>query len=279
MSEVWRIHKRDVFIRDIVRDYCKVHIVLSEQAERFAHSGTISYAVLNELLGDVLRKGVLWRLKDAAHHLFRAHPAPVLVTTCKEQQIKAEPNAISNEQGEKHDTLADMLDWCVGYAFHECVKLKEDAFQRQHYTNRLLQLRNNNEYQDTIEGLMPFTQQTNESISREMQRILGVLNHIRDLLLLFLEGHKDNGHVARLLVEDKELVQKSFGESFDKFLCTLYGTPPTKHYILALQLTLNSGHKDKALNIINKAREGDAHAAVINDMEKLMANHTELVAQ
>ncbi len=257
MNDAWRVKKRDVFIRDIVRDYCKVHIILSDQSARFAHSGTISYAVLNELLGDVLRKGVLWRLKDAAHHIFRTHPDEQNVN------IPSEP-------------LAEMLDWCVGYTFHECVKLKEDAFQRQHYTNRLLQLQNNsNKYSDILNALMPFTQQTHESINREMQRIIGVLERICELLLLFLVNHGDNGHVARLLVEDSKLVQKSFGQNFDKLLTALYNDAPAKRYLIALQLTLDNGHIQKAENIMAKAEDDHAPADIIDEMKALIATSLE----
>ncbi len=267
---IWRINKRDVFIRDIVRDYCKVHLVLNEQSDRFAHSGTISYAVLNELLGDVLRKGVLWRLKDAAHHIFRLHPEPAPLAQCNGVPVKNDKIQNSIEQ----DVLAEMLDWCIGYTFHECVKLKEDAFQRQHYTNRLLFLRKSTtQYETILDGLMPFTKQTHESIAREMERILGVLLHIRNLLLLFLPEHRENGHIARLIVEDKSLVQQCFGQNFDDLLSVLYGPTPSKYYVLALQLTLSSGHNEKALNIMKAAQDDDVPASIITEMQTLMEDY------
>ncbi len=268
MNDTWRLHKRNIFIRDIIRDYCRVHIVLNEQAQRFEHSGTISYAVLNELLGDFMRKGVLWRLKDAAHHIFRTHTSS---TEPVDTRLSAEAT--------QHNLLSDMLDWCVGYAFHECVKLKEDAFQRQHYTNRLLQLQNNkNQYADILEVLMPLTEQTHESLSREIQRILGVLIHVRDLLVLFLASHKDSGQVARFLVEDEALVQSSFGKKFDELLAALYGDNTNQRYLLALSLTLDNGHTQKAQNIISKAKENNVEAEIINEMQNLVAEKMDKVS-
>ena len=71
MSGRWLIANKDFFIRDLLRDYCRVCQALNEQDARFSGTGTISYAVLRDLLGEAMRKGVFWRLKDTAHHLFR----------------------------------------------------------------------------------------------------------------------------------------------------------------------------------------------------------------
>ncbi len=262
MSARWSTQNRDFLIRDLVRDYCVVHSILTEQSTRFAHSGTISYAVLNELLGDAMRKGVLWALKDAAHHLFRT---PYAMENCDKK-------VTSNE----NCTIANMLDWCVGYVFHECVKLKEDAFQRQHYTNRLLQLNANaGQYKEIVDILMPFTKQTHESIAREMERILGVLANVRDLLVIFLQEHKDNAHVARFFVEEKELVQKSFANHFENLLTSLYGEDAEHHYILAIELALSNGKIEQAQSIIDIAFENDVTQAIILQMEKLLEKTVE----
>ncbi len=279
MSERWRIQNRDIFIRDLLRDYCRVRTILREQAKRFAHSGTISYAVLSELLGDNIHRGVFWSLKDSAHHLFRT-PLPVEQVfidkkNCQQQVIKSHkqiPDSAEASTEGQDDIVANMIDWCVGYAFHECVKLKEDAFQRQHYTNRLLQLNtSNNKYQKSLDGLLPFTQQTHESMAREIERIMGVLVHTGRLLILFLENHKENKHVARFLVEDRELVQDSFEYCLEDLFGALYGNNPSKHYLLALELALEHGRQDQALEILAKAKRYNAQATVIDEMSSILA--------
>ncbi len=278
MRERWRIQNRDIFIRDLLRDYCRVRTILREQEKRFAHSATISYAVLSELLGDNIHRGVFWSLKDSAHHLFRT-PLPIEGVLPDEKDCHRKINTyhkvISEGANEalrdQDDILSNMIDWCVGYAFHECVKLKEDAFQRQHYTNRLLQLNtNNSKFQKSLDGLLPFTKQTHESMAREIERIMGVLIHVGRLLILFLENHKENKHVARFLVEDRDLVQDGFEYCLEDLLGALYGNNPSKHYLLALELALENGREDQALEIFAKAKSYKAQSNVIDEMAKLL---------
>ncbi len=284
MSKHWRIQNRDIFIRDLLRDYCRVRTILREQSKRFEHSGTISYAVLTELIGDNMHRGVFWSLKDSAHHLFRT-PLSVQDISSSKHICGAKPQkphnitkeVLEGESLKQDDIISNMIDWCVGYAFHECVKLKEDAFQRQHYANRLLQLRTNNEqYQKTLDGLLPFTQQTHESMAREIERIMGVLVHTGRLLILFLENHKENKHVARFLVEDRDLVQDSFEYCLEDLFGALYGNAPAKHYILALELALEHGRENQAKAIIAKAIQYNAPAAVIDELNQRLDLKTAL---
>ena len=58
-------------VRDLVRDYCTVYLALLEQSNRLSRDKSLSYNVLHALMGEAMRKGVFWRLKDTAHHLFR----------------------------------------------------------------------------------------------------------------------------------------------------------------------------------------------------------------
>ncbi len=69
--------------------------------------------------------------------------------------------------------LEALIDWCIGYAFHECGKLKEDAFQGQHYANRLIQIsRSPAVTADMYNPLRGLGGQTSESSSRELSRIM-----------------------------------------------------------------------------------------------------------
>ena len=80
---------------------------LEEQFETFDREGSVSFEVLDDLIGTKMNKGLLWRLKDTAHLLFR------------------------NEEG---DPLSGrFLDWGMGYIFHEAFKLREDAYQNLNY--------------------------------------------------------------------------------------------------------------------------------------------------
>lgn len=252
MSDRWVPARREVFVRDFVRDYCQVFFILAEQARRFEHDGSMSYSGLRELMGEAMRKGVFWRLKDTAHHLFRASPgAGEAGTLPADWRFAASPHPSGDARQRPVEAL---LDWCVGYAFHECAKLKEDAFQRQHYGNRLMQL-------GRCEGvptafytpLADLADQTMESANRELQRILHVLRHGMALLPAFLEGQGDNRALARWLAREERQAREVFGDQYDSLLRALYGDAPQRLPLLAARELMEAGRSDEALALLEEA--------------------------
>ncbi len=270
--------KRNVFVRDLLHNYCLVYQTLMEQSERFAHSGTISYAVLNELLGEPMRKGVFWLFKDIAHHLFRtksrqhgmptaADSAKFCAASCEKSYAKMSLAQHLEHRGAAYSmqtTLEHTLDWCIGYAFHECAKLREDAFQRQHYTNRLTQIRSlSADYAYLTECLHPLTQHTHESIARELARILSVFDHMRTLFLHLLPLYENNDHIARLIITKRPLLHSCFHEHWDEFMHALYGEKESALFLCAARSFLQSGRHKKAHALLEKAKHTGASAQEI----------------
>ncbi len=261
--DMWRTRNAEVLSRDLLRDFCVVHGILAEQVQRFSHSQSISYAVLRELLGEAVSKGVFWRLKDTAHHLFRKSAQG---KRSFEGYGMAEDFSCKQEDASGY-VLESMLDWCIGYAFHECCKLREDAFQLQHYSNRLLQLQKRaSKYHDVIDSLCPFTAQTKESIAKELARISGVLEQVRALLLLYYAGHKDNGHVARFICTEQASVQNCFGKDYDTLLQSLYGDNTAHMYVLTASAYLEGGHREEAERYAVKAQELGSNAVLLQEI-------------
>ena len=71
MSHSWFDEKRCEFMRDLLRDYCLSVQVLEGLFQDFDRGGTMTFEDLKDLLGEEMNKGLMWRLKDTAHHLFR----------------------------------------------------------------------------------------------------------------------------------------------------------------------------------------------------------------
>lgn len=263
MTGNWVVANRSVFVRDLVRDYCHVSAALGEQHHRFVTSGTVSYAVVRDLLGEAMRKGVFWRLKDTAHYLFRAAQphAPVTDDSISLWQFSSG----KSPDGMVQQTAVEaVLDWIIGYAFHECVKLKEDAFQHQHYANRLEQMQNPRldgtsgqvlfaaQVQEILPPLLPLTQQTMGSIQRELIRILEVLEHGRTLLISHLQQHRENRHLARFLVAQEALAQKAFGRQYSDLLQSLY-PDADQLYVLAAHAYMEGGRYQEVLDLLDSA--------------------------
>ncbi|MEG2173734.1 MAG: hypothetical protein RRY29_10835 [Desulfovibrionaceae bacterium] len=261
MTGNWVAANKAVFVRDLVRDYCHVSAAISEQRQRFVTSGTVSYAVVRDLLGEAMRKGVFWRLKDTTHYLFRvAHPSATLtddsISLWQFSSGKVPTGMI------QQNAVEAALDWIIGYAFHECVKLKEDAFQHQHYANRLVQMQNisadtaqthasfSHQINTIVPPLLPLTQQTLDSTDRELTRILEVLEYGRTLLISHLQQHGKNRHLARFLVAQEALVRRAFGPQYESLLASVY-PEADQRILLAAQAYVEGGRFQEALNLLD----------------------------
>lgn len=268
MNPTWLNRRRPALVRDLVRDYCAAHAMLTEQLRRFERDGTVSYAIIRVLLGKAVSKGVLWRLKDTAHHLFRTL-VPGAVTPAG--------TPVPRECG----LTGELIDWCVGFVFHECIKLREDAYQRQHYANRLLHLQDvwrsaaEQNLQDAAtepDALWPLVglpRQTADSMERELRRILCVLDNGLGLLTRYLEGEADNAPLARWLAMEEERATAVFGERWPHVLAALCGRDGEGLFTLAARDLLAAGRPETALTLLRAHRNSlpQAGRALLEHLE------------
>lgn len=252
MNRAWLARQRPAFVRDLVRDYCAAHAVLTAQLRRFERDGTVSYAIVRSLLGEAVSKGVLWRLKDTAHHLFRTAPP------------HGGPAPGTGAAPEERAFTGELIDWCVGFAFHECVKLREDAYQRQQYANRLLHLealrRAAPEHAprdtdtDALWPLAGLPRQTADSMERELRRILRVLDNGLALLTRYLEGERDNAPLARWLAVEEERAAAVFGARWPDLMAALCAGDGERLFLLAARDLLDAGRPETALTLLRAHR-------------------------
>lgn len=254
MSRRWVQANLSEFARDVMRDYCMACAVLEAQFTRFEQSGAVSFPVMRDLLGEAVNKGLLWRLKDTAHHLFRNDP---------------------------HDSpVGLMLDWAIGYVFHECIKLKEDAYQHQHYAPQYRALHGrlmDEELRAIVEPLASMLAQTRESMDREIRRIRYILARSRRLLCLFMASHDGNRLLARLLHDRDRLVRDVFGDDYPRLVTALYGDRPELLHIQAAEALLDGGRPDEALRAIDAAEAlhpGCTEAASLREAVAQMSHPT-----
>lgn len=230
MSRRWIEANHSEFVRDVMRDYCMASSVLEAQFLRFEQSGTVSFPVMRDLLGAVTSKGLLWRLKDTAHHLLR--------------------------NSSHQDPLALMLDWCLGYIFHECIKLKEDAYQHQHYAPQYKTLHGQllaAELRAVVEPLEGVLAQTQESMRREISRIRYILSSCRKLFCLYCARHGDNTLLARLIHDRNQLIRETFSDEYANLLLALYGNRPELLHVHAATALMDGGRHQEALEALTQA--------------------------
>lgn len=226
----WIRSKLPEFVRDVVRDFCQVSRLLEREFRHFDRSGHVDFNALRDLLGQEMNKGLLWRLKDTAHVLFKNESASGL--------------------------LGHFLDWSVGYIFHDAMKLKEDAYQQQNYAPWFRQMQDKE-----LEGsqlafsreLFGVLDQTNESIQREVNRIRFLLFNCRKLFMDYLPRHADNELLARFLYDQNDLVREVFGDSYARLIGSIYGDKPEMMPLMASRSLSGGGWAEEAARALAEA--------------------------
>lgn len=231
MSKAWIKAKAPEFVRDILRDFCLVCQELETQFRQFDANGQVDFQVLRGILGEEMNKGLLWRLKDTAHHLFRS---------------KAEGGSL----------VGQYLDWGIGYIFHDAMKLKEDSYQQQNYAPWFRQLIREDlpsEEKRISADLLGVLEQTSESMFREIRRIRFIMANCRKLYAIFLAGHNDNPLLARFLFDQNALVREVFGAEYAELVERIYGAAPERMYLLAAMSLRQGGWASEAAQAIAQA--------------------------
>jgi hypothetical protein len=219
----------DAFERDVLRDFCRASISLGEQFARFDETGAVSFSVLESLLGEPLNKGLLWRLKDKAHHVFlRSGETP---------------------------PAAPLLDWTLGYMFHESLKLMEDAHQRQYYAPREAWGESAGDplEREIMVELNLIRGQTRESMRREVERLRKLIGLSRRLFCMYFAGRADHKPLARFLNDEPDVVRQAFAEDCAALLAAVYGTAIEQMYVEAARSLLESARPEAAAKAVTAA--------------------------
>ncbi len=230
MSNSWIQAKMPEFVRDTFRDFCLAGSALEEQFETFDRERSVSFEVLNDLIGTAMNKGLLWRLKDTAHLLFRNTP---------------------------EDPLSGrFLDWGLGYIFHEAFKLREDAYQNLNYAPLFSNLRGKDialPESSIGQDFVQVVEQTEESMEREISRIRFIIARCRKLLPIFLKDHKENALLGRLIYSQNHLIREVFRDEYDYLVESIYAEEPEMLYVLAAKSLRLGGWMEKAIDATRQA--------------------------
>lgn len=235
MNEKWLKKKHNELATDLFRNFCLIHQELEKEFSFFHQTGEIHFKPLDEILGQEMAQGRLWLLKDTAHLLFRKQPGTPL--------------------------SGIFLDWSIAYIFHECMKLREDAYQLQTYIPWFQFVQSDPEYspqeQEVGSNLFRLASQTRESINKEVHRIEFILSESKNILIRYLPHHSKNNVLARFLFEHESRVKDVFQDLYQDLIQGLYGSSPETKYVLAAHHLLQ-GHW------LDMARTAVEHAAEIN---------------
>lgn len=245
----WIRSKLPEFVRDLFRNFCQASLALEEQFQSFDDDGTVNFEVLRELVGDEMNKGLLWRMKDTAHHVFRNDP----------------DNPLAGQ----------FLDWGLGYIFHETIKLKEDAYQKQNYAPWFHELFGGDLQQsekDITDQLLQILSQTEESMRREIERIRFIIAKCRQLLPYYLTRHRDNALLARFIYARNDMVRSVFSKEYEGLIGAVYGGEPERLYVLASQSLRKGGWIEEARNAVTGGLELRPESSLVLQEKKIIDN-------
>ena len=225
--------------RSLFWSFCQAADVLYEQFDRLEKAGTLSYSILSSLIGEPLQKGLLWYLKDKAHTLF--------------------------DSSSQSNTPGALLDWSLGYIFHESVKLTEDTRLQQAYVVRFDKFAKHcPQCVHLFEQLDEIEKQTRQSIAYEANRLDMLMRATMDLFGQYFSGRMDHRPLARLLYDQNTLISRVFGGRYETFLQSVYGD---KHHCLYLE----AGHSLLEAGKIERAKEALVRALEFSRCELVMA--------
>ena len=220
---------------DIARDLLRACQLTRQLTARYRAS-ELRFEDVKELVGDA-EDSVLFRLKEHCHALFR-------------------PAEGATGEMVRPETLFDLA---VGSLFHVAMKLRENLYQQEVYGPKVRALREvaASEAGDAVRG----------KVVREMEKVLAaaaqrleeavhetevLLVETRDLFRILLTEHRENGLVARYLVENAALLEEVFDEGLEALLEEIYGDA-AEGYAVVGRSYLRSGYFDEGRCALGEA--------------------------
>jgi hypothetical protein len=224
----------------IVRDFLVSQKMLTALVDRQAE-GSLTFEDVQGFVGDS-GHSVLFRLKEHCHALFRSgavEPMP----------------------------RGEIFDLAVGSLFHEAMKLRETLYQREVYAPK-------------VEGMRLGAGKETEELFREFEKILGasdqklaetlretqqLFRQTQDQLRLLMIDHRENGLIARFLLENVALIDDVVPEGLDGLLTQIYGDREVA-YEVAVRSYLDSAYFNEAARMILEVRARSQASAAMEDL-------------
>jgi hypothetical protein len=220
----------------IVRDFLVAHQTMRGVFARF-REGTLTFGEVQALVGDS-ESSVLFRVKERCHALFR----------------ESGLHAPSNMRREA------LFDLAVGSLFHEAMKFRENFYQREIYAPRFESLRG--DVGDEADALIGKFDEIMEGAASRLNLVLqeneALLDHTSVQLRVLLVGHRENGLIARCLIEHRDQVDAVFVGGLQGILKDIYGEV-AEGYVAAAHSYLESALFSLALAALEDARKHDGY--------------------
>jgi tetratricopeptide (TPR) repeat protein len=234
MEEVDIVQKeRERKIVEIVRNFLLATRTFCQQYEKYKQ-GSLHFSDLARLVDD--RGGsILFALKETCQNLFRRSPSSV---SQKEQ----------------------IFDLTIGSIFHLAMKLREDLYQLEVYGPKYSELSAGGDRSQGQESLIQefkkIIPRAEESFKEGIEEINLLFHDIFRQFKGFLSEHRENGLLARFLLEESNLLKEVLGiDALEDIFQTLYGSNIAQGYRLAGESYFQSAFYTQAIKAFTRALE------------------------
>jgi len=228
----WFEKRKDLFFKDLFHKFLESKIFFDDLYQYYKKNDTIPFEKMDYWVGNEIKKGPLWNLKDNSHRLFR----------------KSEFKIRLSEY---------LFDWTLGSIFHESMKLKEDAYQLEVYmptSDTIDKSENGEKIEKVLKEYFTVIDKASKNLDAELKSINYLFSKAAERLKELLVNYANNGLLIRFLLENKRLVDKALGKnSLQEILSSLYPQQPEKIYFTAGKSYMKGGWFNDAIKYFKKA--------------------------
>lgn len=244
MKNYWFLLRKDVFLRDLFRDFFCARNTFEKIHTKYNEYSFVPFQMMEAWVGVETKKGPLWSLKDQSHQLFRNNM-------------------------DKSSLYEHLFDWTLGSIFHEAIKLKEDSYQIESYKPLLdleiVNLKQDKELSKIIEEYFSIIEKANKNLKDDILSIdelfLKAIFHLREIFI----SYKDNMLLLCYWLNNKNIIEKNFGKnSFCNTLNQMFSGGIHEAYILASDHCSKGGWFQDAERYLRKAVKLDPKNAKVN---------------
>ncbi len=248
MKNTWLSSRKDVFLRDLFRDFIDANTNFIKIRKKYKEFSFVPFKMMDSWVGTETKKGPLCNLKDQSHMLFR-------------------------NSSHKTSLYEHLFDWTIGSIFHEAIKLKEDSYQIDSY-KPLLDLeinnyKNNKGLSEIINEYFALIEKANKNLKEDVESIDELFSkavfHIHEIFL----ANKDNTLLLRFWLDNKKKVENIFGlNSFNNTLARMFPNGIHEAYLQAADNCSFSGRHIEAEKYIRKAVRLDPKSKTLRKLLK-----------
>ncbi len=229
-ENVWLEERRDEFLRDAIQQFLNAYLSFKEEYEQFKKEGKIKFSYLAEWVGTEEAKGPLWNFKDLTHNLLdRPH------------------------QFLTHEIA---FERAIHLIFHQFMSFKEHIYVLEQYEN-IVREKFKGRDEELSEALKDFKKlmlKIKEEMPLEIESARELFETSAKLLRLILPSYKENKLVVRYIVENKEMVEKVYGEGeWERILELMFSQKKEEAYYITAVWYFENGEYSKSRTYIKEA--------------------------